>query len=66
MSGTAVGGTKSAITNKARYGEDYYKRIGAIGGKKGHTGGFYADRELARRAGAKGGSISRRGKSNEQ
>jgi len=42
-------------------GEDFYKNIGAIGGSNGHTGGF-CDRELARRAGAKGGAISRRGK----
>ena len=33
------------------------------GGKKGKTGGFYANRELARIAGAKGGRISRRTKS---
>lgn len=30
--------------------------------KKGKTGGFYANRELARIAGAKGGRISRRTK----
>ena len=33
-----------------------------MGGKKGKTGGFYANRELARVAGAKGGRISRRTK----
>lgn len=32
------------------------------GGRNGHTGGFYANRELARTAGAKGGSISRKGR----
>lgn len=47
---------------KKANGEDFYKRIGALGGKNGHTGGFYADRELASRAGRKGGAISRRGK----
>jgi hypothetical protein len=36
---------------------------GAIGGRNGHTGGFYANRELAREAGRRGGKISRRGKS---
>lgn len=57
-------GTKAtAVTSKARYGEDYYARIGAIGGKLGRTGGFFANRELASLAGAKGGRISRRGPS---
>lgn len=34
--------------------------IGSKGGQRGHTGGFAANRELARTAGAKGGKISRR------
>lgn len=62
MAGTLNGGLKARDVNKERYGKDFYKRIGAIGGKRGHTGGFYANRELARTAGAKGGAISRRGK----
>ncbi len=62
MAGTILGGKRASATNRTKYGESFYKRIGAIGGAKGHTGGFYADRELARRAGAKGGAISRRGK----
>lgn len=62
MAGTKSGGKAAAKTNKTKYGADFYARIGAIGGKKGHTGGFYANRELARMAGAKGGRISRRGK----
>lgn len=41
---------------------DYYKKIGAIGGKNGHTGGFAANPELAKIAGAKGGKKSKRGK----
>ena len=61
MSGTKDGGQKAAATNKAKYGKDFYARIGAMGGKMGHTGGFYANRELAREAGARGGRISRRG-----
>ena len=60
MSGTVAGGKKAAATNKAKYGEDFYKRNGAKGGRNGHTGGFAANRELARLAGAKGGKISRR------
>lgn len=62
MSGTVAGGKLAAQKNKAKYGDDYYSRIGTIGGKKGRTGGFYANRELARIAGAKGGRISRRTK----
>lgn len=60
MAGTRAGGLKAAATNKRNNGEDFFKRIGAIGGRNGHTGGFYKDRELARIAGAKGGRISRR------
>jgi hypothetical protein len=62
MAGTKAGGRSAAETNKRKYGEDFYGRIGAMGGKKGRTGGFYANRELARIAGAKGGRISRRTK----
>jgi hypothetical protein len=62
MAGTITGGKKAAARNKSKYGSDFYAKIGAIGGKKGHTGGFYANRELARLAGAKGGRISRRTK----
>lgn len=60
MAGTKAGGQAAAKTNKAKYGDDFYPRIGAMGGKKGHTGGFYANRELARVAGARGGRVSRR------
>jgi general stress protein YciG len=62
MAGTKTGGKSAAATNKAKYGADFYARIGAKGGKKGHTGGFFANRDLARSAGAKGGRISRRTK----
>lgn len=57
-----MGGQKAAATNKAKYGKDFYARIGKMGGQLGHTGGFAANRELARLAGAKGGRISRRTK----
>lgn len=79
MAGTQAGGKNAATTNKERYGEDYYARIGRIGGKKGTTGGFaYAiecDCDLVEPnpfqtthfvrqcAGKKGGMTSRRGKS---
>lgn len=61
MAGTREGGLKAVATNKSRHGKDFYAKIGRKGGKNGHTGGFYANRELARTAGSKGGSISRRG-----
>lgn len=62
MSGTKSGGLKAAETNKKKYGSDFYKKIGAEGGKKGTTGGFAANPELARIAGRKGGRKSKRGK----
>lgn len=58
MSGTKDGGKAAAATNKAKYGGDFYAKIGTAGGKKGHTGGFFANRELASIAGAKGGRAS--------
>lgn len=62
MAGTKAGGKAAASTNKTKYGSDFYAKIGAMGGKKGRTGGFYANRELARTAGAIGGRRSRRTK----
>lgn len=62
MAGTKAGGKAAALTNKKKYGGDFYAKIGASGGKKGRTGGFFANRELAREAGRKGGRISRRTK----
>lgn len=62
MPGTKEGGKLAAQTNKEKYGDDFYARIGAEGGKKGRTGGFYANRELASEAGRKGGLKSRRTK----
>ena len=53
MAGTKAGGAKAAATNKAKYGKDFYSRIGQKGGKNGTTGGFAANRELAK-IGAKG------------
>lgn len=61
MSGTKSGGRKAAKTNIRLHGKDFYKRIGQIGGRNGHTGGFAANPELARIAGRKGGAKSRRG-----
>ena len=61
MAGTKAGGAKAAATNKAKYGADFYSKIGQKGGQNGTTGGFAANRELAKIAGQKGGRISRRG-----
>jgi general stress protein YciG len=62
MAGTKQGGTKASATNRRKHGEDFYKKIGSIGGQKGRTGGFFANPELAREAGRKGGKISKRTK----
>jgi general stress protein YciG len=67
VAGTVSGGQKAAATNKRLHGEDFYKVQGRLGGLAGkgpnYTGGFAGDRDLASRAGTKGGRISRRGKS---
>lgn len=61
MAGTIEGGLKAAKTNKKLYGKSYYSNIGRTGGMNGHSGGFAANRELARIAGAAGGRKSSRG-----
>lgn len=63
MAGTKEGAKKARNTNLERYGKDFYKKIGSIGGKASHTGGFYANPELASKAGRIGGAKSRRGPS---
>lgn len=64
MAGTKAGGIKASITNKIKQGEDFYKRIGRLGGitKTTKPKGFACDPERAKRAGQKGGKISKRGK----
>lgn len=71
MGGTKEGGIRARNENKRKYGEDYYQKLGALGGKNGHTGGFadvaagqdgLTGKERAAIAGAKGGRISRRKK----
>lgn len=66
MSGTKAGGLKARDTNIKKHGENFYSEIGRIGGKNGHTGGFAANPELARIAGAKGGRNRRRGLSRKK
>lgn len=63
MPGTTKGGSQAAKTNRERYGEDFYKRIGSKGGKASRNGPFSQDRDFARRMGALGGKKSRRGPS---
>ena len=71
MSGTKAGGLKAVQTTTSRYGEDFYKKIGAKGGRNGKRGGFAATAvgsdgltgpERASKFGAVGGRISRRKK----
>lgn len=62
MPGTRIGGLKAAQTNKERHGEDFYRKVGAVGGKRQVPKGFALNPDLARSAGSKGGSISRRTK----
>lgn len=64
MAGTVEGGKKAAAKNLAR-NPNFYAEIGRIGGSNGNTGGFAANPELARIAGAKGGKKSRRGKAKQ-
>lgn len=59
MAGTKIGGLKAAKKNLAN-NPNFYKEIGAIGGRNGNTGGFAANPELAREAGRKGGKKSKR------
>lgn len=70
MAGTKAGGKRAAATNKEKYGDDFYGKIGKEGGKKGHTGGFWHSKHVlgnkaANEAGRKGGQISRRRTKNE-
>lgn len=63
MAGTKAGGLKARETNIKLHGIDYYKRIGRMGGKAGDPSkkGFASNIERAKKAGAKGGKISKRG-----
>lgn len=62
MAGNKIGGAKCAATNKAKYGENFYRVIGSLGGSTitDKPKGFAVNRELARTAGRRGGQISRR------
>ena len=62
MPGTKAGGYKARETNYVKYGDDFYNKIGSLGGrvKTSKPKGFAANPELAVKAGAKGGRKSRR------
>ena len=63
MSGTKTGGIKTRKTIYENHGKDFYRKIGAIGGRNGHTGGFASmTPELVKKYGAIGGRKSKRGK----
>jgi len=71
MAGTSAGGKRAAETNKKLHGADFYRNIGRKGGQNGTTGGFASEkvgedgltgRQRASLAGAKGGKISKRGR----
>lgn len=63
MAGTAAGGLKAAAKNLKK-NPNFYKDIGRMGGSAPAKSpkGFAANPTIARWAGAKGGTISRRGK----
>lgn len=70
MSNHVEGGYATRDTNYERYGRDFYRRIGAMGGRVSRGGGFASEKvgkdgltgkERAKIAGYKGGRISRRG-----
>lgn len=69
MAGTKAGGIKARATNLALHGTDFYMRIGAKGGRNGHTGGFASQKigkdgltgqQRAEKVGAIGGKKSSR------
>jgi guanyl-specific ribonuclease Sa len=71
MAGNVTGGKKAAETNKRLYGEDWYIKIGSMGGKISRGGGFAYRKDcdcklitgkhvVAQCAGKKGGALSRR------
>jgi len=64
VEGTITGGKKASITNKQKYGENFYKIIAAKGGRVKVPKGFaMMDREKVVEAGRAGGYKSKRGKS---
>lgn len=65
MSGTKAGGLKARETNLRKQGKDFYRRIGRIGGKNGHTGGFASNPDLQEGLEQKVGELVGEGPVNE-
>lgn len=72
MAGTRSGGIKARNTTYSKFGKNFYKNIGKMASHPG-TGGFASEkvgkdgltgRERAKKYGAIGGRISKRGVSN--
>jgi general stress protein YciG len=61
MAGNRESGKQAAQTNIKRYGANYYKQLGKLGGVASTGRGFATIPGLASLAGRLGGSISRRG-----
>lgn len=62
MGANRDGGIKTRDIVYAKYGRDYYKKLGALGGAKKVPKGFaLMTPEKRSKAGIKGGRISRRG-----
>lgn len=71
MANNKLGGAKTAKTNKRKYGRNYYKEIGALGGKVGRTGGFAylkatGQLDKLREISSRAGKMSQRGPAKEQ
>lgn len=64
IAGTKAGGRKAAATNKEKYGDDYYVKMGAKGGSVSGIAKGWAlqSPEKRREAGRRGGKLSRRGR----
>lgn len=69
MPGNTHGGRQAASTIRKRYGQDFFKQIGRVGGSASSNGGFASNKvgtdgltgpERAKIAGAVGGAKSRR------
>lgn len=55
-----MAGNKAGAVKLRRNDPDFFKKIGAIGGRKSRLGGFHARPEIAAKAGSLGGAMSRR------
>lgn len=68
MVGTRIGGMKASLKNKKLHGNDFYQRIGHLGGiaPNSKPKGFASNPALAIEAGRKGGRISKRGKAKHE